>query len=456
VSVERGVEIEKAAIGAVLLDALRMGPAALERDMRPRDFGNAKCALVWTAILDLLKARKPVDVLTVSDLLAARGETATAGGDAFLEACAGACETIAYGFAYLDMVREASLLRRFRHRCRDVYDEGGAVEGDVATWTDQKLVELRDELHDGAVTQEAPLAVTVDAVVEKLTTATQEKPAWGLGVPWEGLNDLLCGLQPGITMLAGRPSAGKTTVEDIIATYVASQGVAVGRVTLDGTRDELIARALARKAGVSLPKLTGGFARLDQKARVRDEGKVLQGYPMHFDDVRRDLRGICARIREWKHKFDVGLVTLDFIQLVTVEDARMAWKKTDLVGLVSQTLKALSLELRVPFLVLSQLSREVEKENRDPRLSDLRDSGELEQDAHKVIFAYVCGKTRKEMEKSKPGWTKHVRPTYLHVMKNKDGETGAVPMIFRPAYFRFDEAPADFETLMDMHKMPES
>lgn len=142
-----------------------------------------------------------------------------------------------------------------------------------------------------------------------------------------------------------------------------------------------------------------------------------------------------------KMKHGVGLVTVDYIQLIrAAEMGRSEWDTVARVTYVSRELKALAMELNIPVVVLSQLSRMVETENREPKLSDLRDSGAIEQDANKVVFVYVDVKKRKEMDEKNFGATKHKRPVWFNLMKHKDGECAAVAMWMYPPYFSFDQA----------------
>ena len=261
-------------------------------------------------------------------------------------------------------------------------------------------------------------------------------------LPWETLTELLCGLEPGLTLLAARPSRGKTTMEDQVALWTAAKGLKVGRITLDSTREELLQRAMCRKAGVSLPKLKWGYAGRSQLAAVREAKDLLQDYGMMFDDTSREIRQICTRARAWKMRHGLDLLTVDYVQLIDASE--MGYRASDAnarVGYVSKTLKGLALELRVPVLALSQLNRAVEKEGREPQLSDLRDSGSLEQDAAKVLFT---AKARKVEE------FKQLRPVWVDVAKNQDGETGKLEFWLYPHYFRFERAQNDFEDLEEM------
>jgi replicative DNA helicase len=153
-----------------------------------------------------------------------------------------------------------------------------------------------------------------------------------------------------------------------------------------------------------------------------------------------------ARTRAMKAKHGIVMLTIDYIQLIRAPDmGRSEWDTVTRVTHVSAMLKDLAFDLRIPVLVLCQLSRAVEKEGRDPQLSDLRDSGAIEQDASKVIFLYVDAEKKKQMDLNSPGATKHKRPVIANLMKHKNGETGVLPMWLYPPYFRFHPAKMDPE-----------
>jgi replicative DNA helicase len=295
--------------------------------------------------------------------------------------------------------------------------------------------------------QDVPNDVLMADSLRRWRDAAEKKtPAIGLYTPWSPLTYLMSGFETGLTILAGRPSAGKTTLEDQCCQYLAMRGKAVARVTLDSTRQELLERSICRIAGVSLPKLKFGFGRRDQLANAERAAVDLSAAPVHINDSERDIMGICAYARAMRRKHGIAMLTVDYIQLIeAAEMGSNEWNTVARVSYVSRKLKALSFELGIPVLVLSQLSRAVEKEDREPQLSDLRDSGAIEQDAAKVIFLYVDPPKRKEMEAKEPGATKHKRPVVVNVMKHKNGKTGALPFWLYPAYFNF--APAVVENI---------
>jgi len=248
---------------------------------------------------------------------------------------------------------------------------------------------------------------------------------------------MMCGIEEGVTIIAGRPSQGKSTLEDEISTGLALSGVPVARVQLDMNRRKSLARATCRIAGVSLPKLKHGFARQNQLAAVREAVQTVRSLPMYLNDKDYSLRGICSWARAMKLKHDIKMLTVDHVGLVQV-DGSFRGNDNSRISLVSSTLKALGAELGVAVVLLSQLSRGMEKESRRPQLSDLRDSGTLEQDAAKVIFVYreYRPKLLAELE------TDSRRPVWVELLKNQDGETGLLPFWLWKKYFRFELCPA--------------
>jgi len=438
-------EAEQGALGAILLEPERLIRVAVsEMGVKPEAFYVPACRLVYEAVLEMADGRaRAIDVLTVSEHLGRQGRLENVGGQQFLERLVDATPTAAHGEYYLDIVRQKAILRGGIAICREQEQAAYRAElGDAfAKASAEKFLALV-----GDTRQALTNAARMDAAVERWRKAKSGEKAIGLQTPWGLLDELTCGLEVGLTLLAARPSQGKTTMEDQLCCYAAGQGIPVGRITLDSTADELLQRALCRLAGVSLPKLKFGFAGERQLGLVEQARDTLGDYPMLISDTDRELRQICATARAWKMRHDIQLLTLDFIQLVNVaEMGRSQWDRNTRVTYVSGMLKSLSLELGIPILALSQLRRFTDGKSREPELEDLRDSGSLEQDAHKVLFLYRYDKKAKAMDLAHPGATKKKRPAWADVQKHKDGQTGRVALWLRPHYFRFDQAQGEFE-----------
>jgi replicative DNA helicase len=273
-----------------------------------------------------------------------------------------------------------------------------------------------------------------------------KRPIVGLEVPWTKLHKMICGLETGLTLLAARPSAGKTTMEDMISHYVAGQGVGVLRITLDSSKKELVMRALSRMSGLSLPKAKFGFAREDQLAGMDTAVPVIGALPMWIVDDITETSAICALAREMKVRKNIGLMTIDYAQIMRMSElGRGAENENFLFGKISQALKLLSFELNIPVLLLSQLSRAGGVAGGTPDLTHLRGSGSFEQDASKVIMLWRDEDTAKGWDDAYLGagyqdrWTKQHRPVQVGVMKHKNGECGTIPMVLNGNYFFFEE-----------------
>lgn len=447
-------EAERGTLGALLLDAPRVLPLALRmlEGLGEDAFYCPPRRIVWARVKEMGKAHggAGIDLLTVANALKEAGELEKIGGSAAVDGLVDATPSYANAEYYLDIVRQNALRRRAIVLANEVMREAYAGEG-VAGET---LLKGAGERFLGAVPaalDESSNLAVMEASIARWREAKRQQQAGltataasGLATPWAHLTELLCGLEPGLTILAARPSAGKTTLEDILANYTAMQGLGVARVTLDSTRQELLERALARKAGVSLPRLKFGYAHLNQLHAVDQAAPVIGGYPMWINVVDRDIRMICAWVRGLCAREKIALITADYARLIgAAEMGRSEFEAAMRVSLVSGCLKKLSLELGIPLLLLVQLNREYDKGERDPRLSDLSDSGSLEQDASKVIFLYQNRKKHKEMENARAGATRNVRPVFVDVAKNKNGKLARLAYWMLAPYFIFEPAAAD-------------
>jgi len=439
-------EAEKGTIGAMLLEPLRMLPMAL------RELGTSGAAFfvpahqyIWAALLEMEKKNggADVDLLTLGESLRRNEKIDQVGGEGYLEQILNETPTAAHGEFYLDIVRQKWVLRREISLCREVEQEAYRQEsGDAHV---KQVAPRFLELVGERTLDRTNLQVMQGSIGKWEAAKRGDESARGLALPWPRLNEILCGLETGTLIVAGRPSAGKSTLELGIAENLASHGLGVARVALDDPWDLTLERMMAHRAGVSLPKLKMGFAKENQLAATREAAEEIGAWPMWINDRDREIRAICSWIRSMRARHNIRCFTLDYIQQVTCAEM---WKANDnaRVSYISAALKQIQIELGIPGVVLSQLSREGDKDSRPPKLSDLRDSGALEQDASKVVFLFQDAKKHKAMEEAEPGATKHRRPVWADIAKNKNGETGRVPLWMRPPYFRFDESLGnDFE-----------
>jgi replicative DNA helicase len=449
-------EAETAVIGSALLDggqvvSIAAGKFAITED----SFYFPSFRAIWEAIQVLSKKNRPIDILTVTDELRQQGTLDRVGGSSTLNKIVDATPTSAHAEYYCDIVRKKAALRALITECRAVERE--AHETDDADAVVCAAPERFMSIIHTPESEKSNAELMDESRQRWIDASNGKRMAIGLETPWYPLTSLLCGLELGVTIIAGRPSAGKTTLETQMCDHMAGLGHAGYRVTLDSTRAELLERSMCRMAGASLPKLKFGFGH-KHHSEIKNARDKLANLPMFIDDKARDINQIRARARAMKAKYGIEYFTVDYIQLIRAADmGRQEWDAVTRVTHVSSMLKDLSFELEIPVVVLCQLSRSVEKEGRDPQLSDLRDSGAIEQDASKVVFLYVDLAKKNAMEKANPGATKHKRPVICNVMKHKNGETGLLPMWLYPPYFRFHPAKySDDGTLFTDDDLPSS
>jgi replicative DNA helicase len=437
-------EAEKGSLGALLLDWMRLGAIVVRMGLTEEAWFVPANRLVAGAILALLDERQVVDMLTVSERLRRLGKLDQVGGWNYLAGLVDACPTATHGEFYLEEVLDLWLLRRQMGLCMEHMNECRAQTEKAQVLVakgSQRFAELAQEKKTEPTNEERmneSLQVWRD-IKDKKRTAS------GLELPWPSLTTLMCGLEPGLTIVAGRPGAGKSTLEGLMCDHLASQGVPVARVTLDMTGRDLLDRVMCKHAGVSLKKLKAGFAREDQLARMESARDVLAKQPLWINDQDRELKRICGWARGMRLRHGIQLLTVDFIQKVQVAGmGASGYDQTKKVTVVTDVLKALAFELGIPVVALSQLSREGEKAQRDPRLTDLRDSGSIEQDASKVVMLYPERNLVEEMERAERGSSDKKRPVLVDLQKSQNGGQGVLGFWFYCAYFRFDEAPEGF------------
>lgn len=444
-------EAEKGALGAILLDADRLMPAAVRMGIMPESFYLAMHRAVWEAMTELWNegGRHHIDAISMTERLRQKGQLDAIGGSVTLDRMIDGCPSATHGEYYLDIIRQKWILRMEIVIAREVELEAHTAErGDdhLKTIPDRFLGLAKDVVQEVTIDQMLDQQV-VDWEAARTARESGGDPMPGLALPWKELTELWGSLVTGLHLLAARTSCGKTTLEGQIATHLAMAGKAVGRCTLDMKAQKLVGRMLAAEAEVSGAKLNFGYAGGLDLQRVKDSRDVMKaaGMRMWINWQDRDITGICSWARGLKLRKGLDLLTVDYAELVGASElGRNASDDMRRVTHVSHRLKELAYQLDIPVLLLSQLDRSLEKEDRPPRMSDLRWSGALEQDADVIVFLWIDQKKRNQMDDPSKGGaigaTKHKRPVWVDKAKDKDGGQGRVPVWLYPPYFRFGPA----------------
>ncbi len=394
---------------------------------------------LFRAMARLFERGGVIDPITVSEELKKGGELEGAGGLDYLASLLDAVPTAANIEYHARIVQEKALLRRLIDAAqtivRDVYDQGEREVSEILDHAEQRVFNVSQSRgREGFVWIKEVLWPTFEQI-ERL----QEIPdgVSGLATGYQELDRMTTGLHPGdLTIVAGRPSMGKTSWVLNVAQFVAiEREVPVAIFSLEMSKEQLVQRFLCAEARVDALKLRRGRLDGDEYPRLARAAGHLNAAPIWIDDSPTgNVLEMKAKARRLKAEADLGLVVVDYMQLMTGSTRKES--RVQEVSEISRGLKALARELEVPLIALSQLNRAPEQRtDRRPQLSDLRESGSIEQDADLVMFLYrpeyYHGPTDKDGN-SLEGKSE------LIISKQRNGPTGSIDLYFHKTYTRFD------------------
>jgi len=436
-------EAEMGLAGAMLMEPYRVIPMARDGyKLDPGAFGTPPCRILVKVMYDMLNDDKVRDInfVTVRDRLETLGISGGRNAEVpvdYLVECVDA-GVPAQAESYCDLVRQKFILREVIRAADEIKaDARVAKRGDVLL---KNVPERFMQIVDDVLLDESNSAV-LEKVIEGYRMASEDENYLpGMRSGWRVMDDVANGLEDGtMIIIAGLPGQGKTTLEDQIACHVAEHYGPVARVTIDMTRKDLLERALCRLSGVSMPKLRRGYVKVGsaQWDQVCSHKELVQDFPLKILEGETNLNAILTWIRMMKMKHDIKLFTVDYIQQIYTGEPGTDANENVRLTKVSSELKRLCMSLKIPGIVLSQLSRGSARDNRPPQLHDLRGSGSIEQDASMVMVTY---KNQNE-ELS----TKNMRAQYVDILKNKNGQTGQMAFWFHAPYFRHEALPGGMD-----------
>ncbi|WP_420635898.1 replicative DNA helicase [Candidatus Palauibacter sp.] len=430
-------EAELSVLGAMLIDADAVAVALeLVNDAGFHREGNRR---IFRAMVRLYGRGDVIDAVTLSDELKTAGELEAVGGMAYLARLVDAVPTAANVAYHCRILRDKSVLRRLISSATEIIQEAyEAPSGEVDETLDraeQKVFEIAQaEERGGFARIKEILRSTMDRI-DELT----RNPGSITGVPtgFPELDRMTAGFQPAdLIVLAGRPSMGKTALALNIAQHTAiDEDVPVAIFSLEMSRESLVQRMLCAESKVDSSRVRTGRLSTDDFTRLARGAGHLNTAPIWIDDTPGispiELR---AKIRRLHAEAGVGLVVLDYMQLMSGGDR--AENRQQEISAISRSLKGIAKEVGVPLLALSQLSRAPEqREGNRPRLSDLRESGAIEQDADVVLFIFREEMHRKPEEIEEKGLAGKAE---LIVGKQRNGPTGSVDLYFHKAFTAFE------------------
>ena len=393
---------------------------------------------IFRAMVAISERGDVVDPLTLSDELQRRGELDASGGKDYIGFLVDAVPTSANVEYHAKIVREKALFRRLIEASTDIVAEafeGRQTAGDLLDHAESRIFDISQQRGREGFTRIKELLWPTMERIEALQRGG--KAITGVPSGFSDLDELTSGFQPSdLIVVAARPSMGKTAFILNVAQHAAIEhNVPIALFSLEMSKESLVQRMLTGEARVDAQKLRKGMLRDDDFPRLARAAGILAQAPIYIDDspgiTLLEMRSAARRLRA---DANVGLVVVDYLQLI--QSTADAENRTQEISQISRSLKALAKELSVPVVALSQLSRATEQRtDKRPQLSDLRESGAIEQDADLVMFIY-----RQEMYEGptdKDGNSLEGRAEVI-VGKQRNGPTGIVNLFFHKSYTRFE------------------
>ncbi len=428
----QSIDAEMSLLGAVLIDDGTM--SEISDKLKPADFYDKRHATVFDAMLRLYEKHKPVDLLTLSDELQAKKQLETVGGSSYLSELTNYVPTAAHASAYADMVRTKAVRRRLINASTAIatlgYDEDKTVQ-ELLGQAEADLFSVSDDnLKQDLVSLEHILAESFDRIEELHRDKGKLR---GVPTGWRDLDKKTAGLQKSdLIILAARPAMGKSTLAVNLAYNVASQAKkSVLIFSLEMSKEQLVDRMLAEAAGIDAFNIRTGNLSEDDFGKLSDAMGEMAEAPIFIDDTPGlSVLEMRTKARREAHNHPLGLIIVDYLQLMQGSGRNYSDNRVQEVSEISRGLKLIARELDVPVVALSQLSRSVESRHPQiPQLSDLRESGSIEQDADIVMFIYREDYYNPETD------NQHI--TDLIIAKHRNGPTGKVQLYFHPEQLRF-------------------
>ncbi|MDR0735648.1 MAG: replicative DNA helicase [Zoogloeaceae bacterium] len=432
------IEAEQSVLGGLLLDN-----AVWDRitdQIADADFYRDEHRRIFRQISALLGANQPADVLTVAEALENAGESAHTGGLAYLGELANNTPSAANIVRYAEIVRERAIRRKLIAISDEIAAKALNPQGcETQELLDEAEARIFEIAEKGTRTNDS--FIHIDPLLKQVVEHTQElydsdNPGniTGIATGFADIDEKMSGLQPGdLIVVAGRPSMGKTAFALNIAEHVAArEGLPVGVFSMEMGGSQLAMRMLASSARVDSQRLRTAHLNDEEWDKITDAMKALYKAPLYIDETGglnpHELRSRARRLHSKNN--GLGLIVIDYIQLMS--SVRQNENRATEVSDISRAIKSLAKELHVPIIALSQLSRKVEERtDKRPLMSDLRESGAIEQDADVIIMLYRDEYYNKEKSQF-PGTAEAI------IGKQRNGPTGTVRLAFLGEYTRFE------------------
>lgn len=428
------VEAEQSVLGSLMID--ESGANKVADILDAKDFYKNKHGLIYEAMLELYEKNEPIDLVSVANRLEEKGLLKDVGGNTYLTELVSSVPVATNIPFYAKTVAKKATLRRLIDTATKIVEMGYTDDNDIEKILDTAEQQLFEVSQQCSRQDFIPIKNILEDAFNRIDELHKNKNALrGVPTGFSSLDNVLAGLQKSdLVILAARPSLGKTTLAlDIMRNVSVKSKQPVAMFSLEMSKDQLVDRMLSSEAEVDLWKLRTGKlsdeGEYSDFQRLGDAMGLLSEAPIFIDDSgAANIMQIRAMARRLQAEQELGLIIVDYLQLM--ESRNSSDNRVQEISEISRSLKQLARELGVPILALSQLSRAVESRSPQiPRLSDLRESGSIEQDADVVLFIYREDKENPDTNK------KNIAE--IHIAKHRNGPVGKADLYFNERSVKF-------------------
>lgn len=444
------IECEQALLACCIFEGGQESlTACIEAKIESVSFYKPAHQIIFQTFIELYQEGVPIDEIIVCDRLKSKGHLEIVGGYNYVNEITNRIQTPVHLPHYLYRVRDLALIRRLIRASTQTIEQAYASQENIEQFLESVEQEIF-KISEGRISETAkPLKDSIDGATALVNKMIENRGALtGISTGFADLDKITSGLHPQeMIVIAARPSMGKTSIAlniaeaAIMANDRGKTPVPTLLFSLEMSAEQLAMRLLCSYGRVDMQKLRDGFLDKQAKTNLGNSAKVLKNAPLWIDDsghiTMLEMRAKARRLHAQK---GLGLIIIDYLQLVAVTDSRMPREQQ--ISEISRGIKSMAKELNVPVIVAAQLNRESEKEKRQPRLSDLRESGAIEQDADLVLLI-----SRKKDFDQQQEDIANVVPRDLIVAKQRNGSTGTVPLIYNKRLTRFENYSSEVETL---------
>lgn len=429
------LEAEQSLLGCLMLDTKIQ--TEILSDLKEEDFFAESHKNILHAMIGLNNSNQTIDLINIADALDKQGLLELTGGIEKLTSLTDIMPSTANYMSYYNIVKRDGMLRKLISGSSEIIEEcKTATDKNAAlAFAEKTVFDIAETADTGSIVEISEVIPDVMMALDELSR--NKKALRGIRTQYRGIDKLLDGLhKSNLVILAARPAVGKTSLAMNIVGNIATSGYSCAVFSLEMSKEEIVQRLICSVANVSMEHASKGEMNKSEWMRINRAKEILNKSKIYIDDSAITTpQQVLSKCRRIKRKYGLDLVMIDYIQLMTADSKRNSDNRQQEITEISRNLKILAKECNVPVLALSQLSRAVETRKGRPQLSDLRESGAIEQDADIVMFIHRPdkGATEKELQEGKV--KKNVAEIIIE--KNRSGPTGLTELYFKGECTKF-------------------